>query len=140
MTTTDRGSVSRTLKPLETSNRQSILGTLPDRRSVTDVPRDVDAIDARGSNNVDCRQLHCMFPGGELGNRGSGSAGAFGTLLTAREVAGRLGVSTETALRWTRNEVLPGFRLPGGALRYREADIADWLAGRATSRQPPPQH
>lgn len=53
-------------------------------------------------------------------------------LLTAREVAGWLAVSTETVLRWTRG-VLPGFRLPGGALRYREADIAEWLADRATA-------
>jgi excisionase family DNA binding protein len=53
-------------------------------------------------------------------------------LLTAREVGEQLGVSTCTILRWTRAGKLPGFRMPGGALRYREADLADWLAERAT--------
>lgn len=53
-------------------------------------------------------------------------------LLTAREVADQLGVSTETVLRWTRRGDLPAFRLPGGALRYRKADLAQWLDTRAT--------
>ena len=56
-----------------------------------------------------------------------------GALLTAREVGERLGVSTETILRWTRRGELPGFRLPGGAVRYREAELEDWLERRATS-------
>jgi excisionase family DNA binding protein len=55
-------------------------------------------------------------------------------LVTAREVAERLGVSTETVLRWTRDGKLPGFRMPGGALRYQEADLAAWLFERATNR------
>lgn len=50
-------------------------------------------------------------------------------LLTAREVAAQLGVSSETVLRWTRCGELPGFRMPGGALRYREADLHDWACG-----------
>jgi excisionase family DNA binding protein len=54
-------------------------------------------------------------------------------LLTAREVAGQLGVSSDTVLRWMRSGKLPGFRMPGGALRYREADLATWLANRATA-------
>jgi excisionase family DNA binding protein len=53
-------------------------------------------------------------------------------LLTAREVGERFGVSTETILRWTRRGDLPGFRMPGGALRYREAELDEWLTGRAT--------
>ena len=53
-------------------------------------------------------------------------------LLTAREVGERLGVSTETVLRWTRRGQLPGVRLPGGALRYQEAELGEWLAERAT--------
>jgi excisionase family DNA binding protein len=53
-------------------------------------------------------------------------------LLTARQVADRLGVSAETVLRWTRRGDLPGFRLPGGALRFREDDLDQWLALRAT--------
>ncbi|GEM_PF-1122891 len=55
------------------------------------------------------------------------------TLLTARELAGLLGVSTETVLRWTRRGELPAIRLPGGALRFREAEIEAWLEERATA-------
>lgn len=53
-------------------------------------------------------------------------------LLTAREVGEQLGVSSETVLRWTRRGTLPGFRLPSGALRYQESELAEWLAERAT--------
>jgi excisionase family DNA binding protein len=53
-------------------------------------------------------------------------------LLTARAVADTLGVSAETVLRWTRRGELPAIRLPGGAIRYREADLEDWLALRVT--------
>lgn len=55
-------------------------------------------------------------------------------LLTARIVAGRLGVSTATVLRWTRSGILPGFRLPSGALRYREDRVEAWIEERATPR------
>jgi excisionase family DNA binding protein len=51
-------------------------------------------------------------------------------LLTARELAEWIGVSTETVLRWTRARKLPAVRLPGGALRYRESDIEAWVAQR----------
>lgn len=51
-------------------------------------------------------------------------------LLTARQVADRLGVSTETVLRWTRRGDLPGFRLPGGALRFvRTTSSTGWHSG-----------
>jgi excisionase family DNA binding protein len=53
-------------------------------------------------------------------------------LLTVREVSERLTVSTETVLRWTRHGKLPGFRLPGGALRYDELGLIDWLVERGT--------
>jgi excisionase family DNA binding protein len=53
-------------------------------------------------------------------------------LLTAREVGERFNVSTETVLRWTRSGTLPGFRLPGSALRYRDTELDEWLAERAT--------
>jgi excisionase family DNA binding protein len=53
-------------------------------------------------------------------------------LLTAREVADLLGVSPETILRWTRRGELPAIRLPGGALRYREDALDEWLTLRAT--------
>ena len=56
-------------------------------------------------------------------------------LLTAREVAERLGVSTETILRWTRHGEFDGvaIRLPSGQLRYREAASDEWLEERATT-------
>jgi excisionase family DNA binding protein len=56
-----------------------------------------------------------------------------GALLTARQVAELLGVSAETVLRWTRRGELPAIRLPGGAMRYREDALDEWLALRATS-------
>jgi excisionase family DNA binding protein len=56
-------------------------------------------------------------------------------LLTARDVAERLGVSTETVLRWVRCGELPAFKLPGGAIRFREDALDRWLAERATPRQ-----
>lgn len=55
-----------------------------------------------------------------------------GRLLTAREVAERLGVSSETVLRYVRKGILPAIRLPGGAIRFREDWLEDWLAARAT--------
>lgn len=48
-------------------------------------------------------------------------------LLTAREVADWLGVSTETVLRKWRAGVIPGFRLGSNVLRFSERDIAEWL-------------
>jgi excisionase family DNA binding protein len=59
-----------------------------------------------------------------------------GSLLTAREVAHRLGVSPETVLRWTRRGELPAIRLPGGAIRYREHELDGWLEERVTGAAP----
>jgi excisionase family DNA binding protein len=56
-------------------------------------------------------------------------------LLTARELADLLGVSAETVLRWTRQCELPAIRLPGGAIRYREDELNQWLEERATPRR-----
>jgi len=53
-------------------------------------------------------------------------------LMTAREVADLLGVSPETVLRWVRQGKLPAFRLPGGAIRFRDDEIDAWLSERAT--------
>jgi excisionase family DNA binding protein len=53
-------------------------------------------------------------------------------LLTASDVAELLGFSPETVLRWTRRGELPAFRLPGGAIRYREGELEAWLTKRAT--------
>lgn len=48
-------------------------------------------------------------------------------LMTAREVAYRLNVSTKTLQRWEAAGVLvPVGRTPGGYRRYRESDIP-WL-------------
>ncbi len=44
-------------------------------------------------------------------------------LLTAGQVAERLGVSYQTPLRWARQKTIPAIRLPGGQLRFRESDI-----------------
>lgn len=57
-----------------------------------------------------------------------------GRLLTARAVAQLLDVSAETVLRWTRRGLLPAVKLPSGAVRYREADLEEWLAARAVGR------
>jgi DNA-binding transcriptional MerR regulator len=53
-------------------------------------------------------------------------------LLTARVVADMLDVCPDTVLRWTRRGLLPGIRLPSGALRYRRDDVTRWLAERET--------
>jgi excisionase family DNA binding protein len=56
-------------------------------------------------------------------------------LLTAREVADIIGVSSETILRWVRRGQLSAIRLPSGALRFPEQALQDWLAARATPGQ-----
>jgi excisionase family DNA binding protein len=50
-----------------------------------------------------------------------------GPLLTAREVAELLGVSTGALLRWTRAGQVPAVKLPSGAVRYRPDAIEVWL-------------
>jgi excisionase family DNA binding protein len=55
-----------------------------------------------------------------------------GRLLTARTLADMLGVSPETVLRWTRRGEVPAIRLPGGAIRFREDEVEEWLSIRAT--------
>jgi excisionase family DNA binding protein len=47
-------------------------------------------------------------------------------------VAEMLNVSPETVLRWTRRGDLPAIRLPGGAIRFREEELDEWLTKRAT--------
>jgi predicted DNA-binding transcriptional regulator AlpA len=54
-------------------------------------------------------------------------------MLSARQVAGRLGYCPATILRWTRQGYLDGHRMPGGELRYRESYIEAWLAERSTA-------
>ena len=58
-------------------------------------------------------------------------------LLTARQVGELLGVSPETILRWTRGGLVPAIRLPSGAIRYRTAELDEWLEARVTARRGP---
>ena len=57
-------------------------------------------------------------------------------LLTAREVAELLGVSTGALLRWTRAGQVPAVKLPSGAVRYMPEQIDAWLEERATGSCP----
>jgi len=50
-------------------------------------------------------------------------------LLTTREVAAFLGLSSETVLRRYRAGELPGIRLGSNVLRFRESELEAWLAG-----------
>jgi excisionase family DNA binding protein len=54
------------------------------------------------------------------------------SLLTTREVADWLGYSRATILRWVSSGKLPAITMPDGALRFREADVAEWLTARQT--------
>lgn len=60
------------------------------------------------------------------------ATGAEGRLLTARTVAERLDLSTETVLRWVRSGQLPAIKLPGGSIRIVESTFEEWLASRQT--------
>lgn len=53
-------------------------------------------------------------------------------LLTAREVAEDLSLTSETVLAWVREGKLPAFRLPSGQIRFREPDLEAWLEERST--------
>jgi excisionase family DNA binding protein len=55
-------------------------------------------------------------------------------LLTTREVAEMLGLSSEAVLRRWRAGDLPGFRLSTKVLRFRESELLAWLE---TRRQGP---
>lgn len=51
-------------------------------------------------------------------------------LLTARELAGYLGLSAGTVLDWFEAGRLPGFRLggrKGGPVRFRLSEVEAWL-------------
>ena len=58
-----------------------------------------------------------------------------GPLLTAREVAELLGVSTETVLRWARRGLLPAIRLPGGAIRFQNGPVPLCAIAKMTPRK-----
>jgi excisionase family DNA binding protein len=55
-------------------------------------------------------------------------------LLTTREVAAFLGLSSETVLRRWRAGELPGYRLASNVLRFRESEIEAWLDGTRRDR------
>jgi excisionase family DNA binding protein len=55
-------------------------------------------------------------------------------LVTARELAEQLGISTGALLRWTRAGQVPAVKLPGGAVRYRPEAIDAWVADRSFPR------
>jgi excisionase family DNA binding protein len=64
-------------------------------------------------------------------------------LLTARELAEQLGISTGALLRWTRRGEVPAVKLPSGAVRYRPDAIDAWLAEHemgAAGREVSPTH
>jgi excisionase family DNA binding protein len=50
-----------------------------------------------------------------------------GRLLTARELAGQLGISTGALLRWTRAGKVPSVKLPSGAVRFVPEQIEGWI-------------
>jgi excisionase family DNA binding protein len=49
------------------------------------------------------------------------------SLLTTREVAEMLGLSSEAVLRRWRAGELPGFRLSSKVLRFRQSELIAWL-------------
>lgn len=54
-------------------------------------------------------------------------------MLTAAQVAELLGLSTHTVLDWFESGRLPGFKLAGRAVRFRQSELVEWLdAQRAT--------
>jgi excisionase family DNA binding protein len=59
-----------------------------------------------------------------------------GQLLTTREVAEKLGLSTATVLRRWRARELPGFRLASNVLRFDADELDAWLADRHQADQP----
>ena len=51
-----------------------------------------------------------------------------GSLLTAHELACRLGVTTKTVRNWQRRKKAPPhFLLAGTSLRFRKSDVDRWL-------------
>jgi excisionase family DNA binding protein len=58
-------------------------------------------------------------------------------LLTAREVAERLGLSVETVLRWAKRGEFVGvvIYLSSRAIRFREGKLDEWIEQRATPRR-----
>ncbi len=58
-------------------------------------------------------------------------------LLTAAQVAERLGVSTATVVDWAGADKIPGFRV-GRLLRFRWSEVEPWFEARRFGPVPPP--
>lgn len=54
-------------------------------------------------------------------------------MLTVKEIANKLKVSTKTIYRWSEKRKIPRIILPGGELRFDEAAINEWLIKRTIS-------
>jgi excisionase family DNA binding protein len=54
-------------------------------------------------------------------------------LLTAAELAERLGFAPGTVVDWAEAGKIPGFKL-GGRLRFRLSEVDSWLEGRRLKR------
>src|SRR4051812_5182215 len=88
--------------------------------------------DARFADGADVSVLRPQVPGRVPRRRERGDAGVVtGRLLTAREIAEQLGVSTGALLRWTRAGRVPAVKLPSGAVRYVPEQIDRWLEGQS---------
>ncbi|MFT5430938.1 MAG: excisionase family DNA binding protein [Myxococcota bacterium] len=55
-------------------------------------------------------------------------------LLTTREVASRLGVSTGTVCRWVHDGLIPGIRVRSNLLRFELAEVMGALKDRGTDQ------
>jgi len=53
-------------------------------------------------------------------------------LLTERDVARLIGLSVASVRRWRLNRQGPEYRKFGSAVRYRPADLVDWIETRPT--------
>jgi len=57
--------------------------------------------------------------------------------LSLTEAGDLLGVHSTTLRRWTDSGSIPYFRTPGGHRRFRAADLAAWMEGKATTALAP---
>ena len=58
-------------------------------------------------------------------------------LMSLEDVAEMLGVPTSTLYQWRYRGIGPrGYRLANGRVRYRRADVEQWLAEQADHRDP----
>ena len=60
-------------------------------------------------------------------------------LVSARELAGLLGLSTATVLDWFEADRLPGFKLGGRAVRFRASEVEAWLEESRRGPAPSPR-